>query len=86
MSSAARAAVQSVEIVEERYRLLQGIAGLVIIEETIVSIGYTDLVCQYQVTATCCWYTGEPLEVSVCPVPSPPPVGDRRGFWWAWTN
>ena len=87
MSTVARATdyIRDVQIVEERYRLLQSITGLVTVEETVLAIE-TSLICQFQITATRCWYTGQVIELSVTPVPAPPPRHSRRGFWWQWVN
>ena len=86
--STAVGTIRDIEILNERHRLLRSIVGLVTIQEIIVSIRYSnwDIDCLYQITATCDWDSGDTLEVSVVPVPSPPPRHSRRGFWWAWTN
>ena len=83
--STAANAIRDIQILAVRHRILNSIVGLVVIEEYLLSI-LKDIDYYYQITLTRDWDSGDIVNISVVPVPEPPPRHNRRGWWQRWTN
>ena len=77
--------VTDVQLLTERHRILNSVAGLSVIEEYLLEI-QTEISCVYQITVIRDWDSGLVVDLSVTPVPSPPPRANRRGWWLSWVN